>query len=134
MYIFDTDFISALMRGAVPHATIRRLAQLPPEAQCTTAITAGELYYGAFKSRQRDQILPKVEQALKQLRVLSFNSAAARKYGELRSEFERAGTPLSTADLQIASIALARNMTLVTGNTRHLDRVPGLKIEDWLHA
>jgi len=54
------------------------------------------------------------------------------KYGEIRSLLEKQGTPLEHADLQIASIALSRNMTLITENIRHFKRVPGLKIENWL--
>jgi len=42
------------------------------------------------------------------------------------------GTPLATADLQIASIALAHNLILITGNVRHFERVPGLIVENWL--
>jgi tRNA(fMet)-specific endonuclease VapC len=34
--------------------------------------------------------------------------------------------------LQIAAIALARDLTLITGNTRHFERVPGLRVENWL--
>ena len=34
----------------------------------------------------------------------------------------------------IASIALRHNMTLVTGNTRHFSRVPGLRVENWLET
>ncbi len=55
-----------------------------------------------------------------------------KKYGEIRSLLEKQGTPLEHADLQIASIALYRNMTLITGNIRHFKRVPNLKIENWL--
>jgi tRNA(fMet)-specific endonuclease VapC len=34
----------------------------------------------------------------------------------------------------VASIAPARDLTLVTGNLRHFDRVPGLRVENWLAA
>jgi predicted nucleic acid-binding protein len=34
----------------------------------------------------------------------------------------------------IAAIALARDLTLVTGNVRHFQRVPGLRVENWLAA
>ena len=57
---------------------------------------------------------------------------AARRYGEVRTELERRGTPLGDADLRIAAIALARGLTVVTGNIRHFQRVPGLQVENWL--
>jgi predicted nucleic acid-binding protein len=52
--------------------------------------------------------------------------------GEIRSFLEKQGTPLAHADLQIASIALSMNMTLITGNLKHFQRVPKLTVENWL--
>ena len=45
---------------------------------------------------------------------------------------EAVGRPLEDADLQIAAICLAHDLTLVTGNVRHFERVPGLRVENWL--
>ena len=43
------------------------------------------------------------------------------------------GTPIGDADSRIAGIALARELTVVTANTRwHFERVPGLSVENWL--
>ena len=64
--------------------------------------------------------------------VLPFNEAAAEIYGALRADLERIGKRLDDPDLRIASIALSRDLTLVTGNVRHFERVPGLRIENWL--
>ena len=64
--------------------------------------------------------------------MLPFDEAAARRYGEVRAELERRGTPLGDGDLRIGSIALAQGLTLVTGNVRHFWRIPGLMVENWL--
>ena len=64
--------------------------------------------------------------------ILPFDFLAAKKYGEIRSFLEKQGTPLEHADLQIASIALSSNMTLITGNLKHFQRVPNLTVENWL--
>ena len=42
------------------------------------------------------------------------------------------GTRLGEPDLRIASIAMAYEMVVVTGNLRHFSRVPGLAVEDCL--
>ena len=42
-----------------------------------------------------------------------------------------AGTPIGAYDLQIAALALANNLILVTHNTREFERVDGLRLEDW---
>ncbi len=64
--------------------------------------------------------------------TLPFDRAAAHRYGILRAELERQGTPLADADLRIAAITLANGFTLVTGNERHFHRVAGLRLENWL--
>jgi len=66
------------------------------------------------------------------LPMLPFDADAARRYGDIRAELERRGTPIGDADLRIASIALARGLIVVTGNTKHFERVPDLVVENWL--
>jgi tRNA(fMet)-specific endonuclease VapC len=64
--------------------------------------------------------------------VIPFDAAAAERYGALRAQLEAAGQRLAEADLRIAAIALAHDLTLVTGNVRHFARVPELRVENWL--
>jgi tRNA(fMet)-specific endonuclease VapC len=133
MFLFDTDIISNLMRQAPSPALIRRLAAVTPEQQFTTAITVGELVYGAYRSGRAEYFLRRLdEQVFSDLTVVPFDGEAARVYGRLRSELERGGTPLSEPDLRIAAIALAHMLTVVTGNIRRFGRVPGLAVENWL--
>lgn len=47
------------------------------------------------------------------------------------ARLDAAGTPIGPNDLLIASIALAKSLTLVTHNTNEFSRVPRLKLEDW---
>lgn len=64
--------------------------------------------------------------------VLPFHEAAAHVYAELRADLEQRGEPLAEPDLRIAAIALAFDLVLVTGNERHIQRVPTLRIENWI--
>lgn len=131
MYCFDTDVLVTLLRNP-PLRLIRRLAEVPPEEQCTTAITLAEIAYGAAKHGGDDyaeQASALVEYAQS---VLPFDERAAEVYGPLRARLEREGKRLDEPDLRIASIALSRNLTLVTGNVRHFSRVPELRVENWL--
>ena len=66
------------------------------------------------------------------LTVLPFDEVAAEAYGSLRARLEAEGRRLDEPDLRIASIALSRDLTLVTANVRHFDRVPGLRVDNWL--
>jgi len=64
--------------------------------------------------------------------ILSNCAAAARRYGERRAELERRGTPIGDADTRVASIALSRGLTVVTGNERRFQQVLVLEVENWL--
>ena len=54
------------------------------------------------------------------------------KIWEIKSFLEKQGTPRAHDDLQIASIVLSMDMTLITGNLKHFQRVPLLIVENWL--
>ncbi len=131
-YCFDTDVLSAVMRPAPPLHLIRRLAQIPAEEQFTTAVTLGELLYGASRrgsARLAERIRELVQFAVA---ILPFDEAAAEVYGPLRARLESDGRLLPEPDLRIASIALSNDLTLVTGNVRHFVRVTDLRVENWL--
>jgi tRNA(fMet)-specific endonuclease VapC len=134
VYCFDTDILSAVIRRDPPLGLIRRLAQTPPEQQFTTAVTLGELLYGAAR-RGSATLTEKVrELVIGALLVLPFDERAAEVYGPLRAHLEAEGRRLDEPDLRIASIALSRGLIVVTANVRHFGRVPDLKVENWLAA
>jgi predicted nucleic acid-binding protein len=134
MYLLDTDVLSNLLRRAPSTALVRKVASVPQEQQFTSSITLGELVYGAYRLKERTRaLLDRLDQTLlPNLRVLPFDASAALRYGELRAELEGQGTPIGDADLRIASIALDNGLTVVTGNVRHFEKVPGLLVENWL--
>lgn len=131
-YCFDTDALSGVIRPKPSLPLVRRLASVPIARQFTTAITMGELLFGA-KRRDSATLLAAVEELLASgPTVLPFDATAAERYADLRVALESEGRRLDEPDLRIAAIALSRDLTLITGNTRHFDRVPGLRIENWL--
>lgn len=134
MYLLDTDILSNLLKRAPSMALITKLAAVPAELQFTSSITLGELLYGAQRRGPlADTLLARIEsRLLPELPVLPFDASAARRHGEVRCELEQRGTPVGDADLRIAAIALARGLTVVTGNERHFRRVPDLSVENWL--
>lgn len=130
-YLFDTDVLSALLRREPLPKLHQRLARVPARDQGTTAITLGELSYGAHKAGRLD-LYARARLVLSNLEVLGFDVPAAEQYGPVRARLERRGTRLDESDLRIACIALAYDRTLVTGNARHFARVDGLRVENWL--
>ena len=134
MYLLDTDILSNLLKRTPSTVLIAKLASVPPERQFTSSITLGELIYGAHRlGASAGLLLERLDRTLPpNLPALPFDAAAARLYGEVRAGLERRGTPLGDADLRIGAIALARSLTIVTGNVRHFQRIPDLSVENWL--
>jgi tRNA(fMet)-specific endonuclease VapC len=103
-------------------------------------VTLYEQFRGRLATVNRASDAPALQRAFESLvetfryfgerEVLPFDSAAAGIYRSLIAQRLRIGTQV----LQIASIALANDATLVTGNRRDFERVPGLRIEDWTVA
>jgi tRNA(fMet)-specific endonuclease VapC len=133
--ILDTDILSALATGRCHDTLSHKLERVP--TLHSTAVNWAEICYGIsrlsatagtrLRARYEERVLPF-------LQILDFDAGSAEVYGRIRSELERQGLPLSDADLMIASIALRHDLTLVTGNTRHFLRVPGLRLENWLEG
>ena len=61
------------------------------------------------------------------LQILPFDDRAAAQYDDLRRHHRRISSP----DLKIAAIALVRDETLITQNTRDFQNIAGLKLKDW---
>jgi tRNA(fMet)-specific endonuclease VapC len=97
-------------------------------------MTAAELYYGAEKSADPHHNRQLVAKLLGTLPLLRPGGTAARRFGVLKATLEGMGQRLADADLIIASICLAHDAVLVTGNLGHYTRIPGLLTEDWIRG
>jgi len=132
VYVFDTDVLSLLLKGRLPAQARRLLAAVSDEKAMTTAVTVGELHYGAQRSPATARWLSAIERALSRLGCLPFDADAARCYGDLRARLEQAGRRLDDPDLRLAAICVSTGSVLVSGNEAHFARVPGLRYENWL--
>jgi tRNA(fMet)-specific endonuclease VapC len=130
MYLLDTNIISYWMRG--DPQLINKIKSYSPSDLSLSTITLAEVYYGIEKSpvKKRERRL-KIEYIKSELDIFPFNEQAAKKYGALRAALEKLGKPISERDTQIASIALANRLCIVTHNTKEFGRIAKLKVEDW---
>ncbi len=99
---------------------------------CISAVTLGEMIYGAEKSARPVENLLVVEQFAARLDVLPFAEKAAVHYGQLRAELERAGQPVGAYDMMIGGHARSEGLILVSNNPREFRRMKGLRIENWI--
>ncbi|RUS94633.1 hypothetical protein DSM106972_092700 [Dulcicalothrix desertica PCC 7102] len=84
-----------------------------------------------MRSNDMERTLTRQQQFLNLFVSLPFDDAAAIIYGRIRAELTELGTPIGPNDFQIAAIAMANNLILVTHNTGEFSRVPSLPLEDW---
>ena len=112
---------------------VREAFNLHDGQLCISAITLIELIYGAEKSATPEKNLAVIEGFTARLEVFPFDNEAAAHTGMIRSELAKAGTPIGPYDQMIAGHARSRGLIVVTNNLREFERVPGLRVEDWVH-
>lgn len=133
MFLFDTDTITNIVKPRPSQKLLGKLGNLSKSQQYISTVTISEIVYGAEKSHRPDFHLNNLENLLlPAVNILGFDTKAAYVCGRVRAELEKRGMPLDLADLEIASIAIANNLTLITNNVRHFKRVPLLQYDNWL--
>jgi tRNA(fMet)-specific endonuclease VapC len=129
-YLLDTNVCARYLNGKSLAIRERlRATNIADIAVCS--VVKGELFYGAIKSNNPERTLARQQEFLQLFVSLPFDDSAALIYGRIRAELSANGTPIGPNDFQIAGIAMANNLILVTHNTREFSRVNGLQIEDW---
>jgi tRNA(fMet)-specific endonuclease VapC len=129
--LLDTNACIAVMNDR-PLARDRfRQIHRQREVASISAITLFELWFGIVKSRRQADNANQLSAFLPAVQILEFNSDDARVAATIRLALARAGKPIGSYDLLIASQAMRHNLTMVTANVREFSRVPGLRWENW---
>jgi tRNA(fMet)-specific endonuclease VapC len=129
-YLLDTNACIRVLNGTSP-VLVGRMSSIDPAQITLCSVVRAELLYGARKSTRPADNLRLLESFFEPLASLPFDDTCADRYGVIRAELERAGTPIGPNDLMIAATALAHDATLVTNNVTEFSRVAGLRLEDW---
>ncbi|KAB8315536.1 type II toxin-antitoxin system VapC family toxin [Tolypothrix campylonemoides VB511288] len=129
-YLLDSNVCIRLINNS-SLAVTSRLASQQPEDILISTITQLELYYGAYRSAQQERNLEILQRFFSQFTIIPLEPEAARIAGRIRAELAAIGMLIGPYDMQIAAIAMANNLILVTHNTKEFSRVDGLQIEDW---
>lgn len=128
MYLLDTDTCVWLFR-AHP-AVVGRAKRESPADLAVATMTIAELWYGALRGNRPDAFDVVRRFLATDVQVLPFDTAAAYRHAEIRQAVR--AQPIGPRDLEIASVCLARGLTVVTANLREFSRVPGLTVESWV--
>ncbi len=130
IYLLDTNIISYWMRG--DEKLINMIRNKMPSDLSICTITLAEIYYGIEKSPvKKKERRNKIERISSQLEIYPFDELAARRYSMIRTQLEKDGTVISERDLQIASIAMANKLIVVTHNVKEFKHIVNLDVEDW---
>ena len=126
MYLLDTDWVIQALALRQPAA--RLLHNLEGSVMYISHTSVSELYDGAFTSSNPDAQLTIFRQFLSGYRFLGLDDSLMERFAETRIFLRRRGQSIADVDLLIASTVLHHDLTLLTVNVRHFERVPGLRL------
>lgn len=126
-YLIDTNAVICMLKNRFG---IREQMKIHGLENCyVSEITLAELYYGISKSenpKHRNEV-DLVKDMFKVVPIMS----SLEMYGHQKYKLEKLGLPIDDFDILIGVTAIVNDMTLVTHNTKHFDRIEGLRLIDW---
>lgn len=129
-WLLDTNTWIYFLKGSDRHVAARLEACQEGDVVICSVVKA-ELWHGALRYGNPRRRLARLRELFQRHSSLPFDDAAAWHYCQIRHGLESQGQRIGPNDLMIAAICRARNLTLVTSNTREFARVGDLIIEDW---
>jgi tRNA(fMet)-specific endonuclease VapC len=131
IYLLDTNMVSYIARRKSPAARASLEAIGHEDVLSISSITEAEIRYGLAKRPGAHALRAAMEGFLFKVRILSWGSAEAAAYGELRAKLEAAGITLAEMDLLIAAHAVGTGTVLVSHDKAFHHVSSFLKIADW---
>ena len=127
-YMLDTNTVSHFLKQHP--AVTRQLIAKPMTSLCISAITEGELQFGLAKRPEARNLHQIVNEFVRRMDVLPWDSTTAEAYGSVRAELSRKGISLGSLDMLIAAHAMSVDAVLVTSD-QAFKQVADLVVEDW---
>jgi tRNA(fMet)-specific endonuclease VapC len=131
-YLLDTNIVSYFIKGISDGLIARMELGFNAQNIAISAVTCAELRFGMEMMDAKDRRRARITLLLDDLPALHWTTDAAVLFGEIKAKLQRDDTPIGDFDIQIGAHALAEDLILVTHNTRHFERIAGLKLEDWV--
>ena len=130
-YMLDTNTCIYIIKRK-PLDVIERFKKIEVSQVGISSITLSELSYGVSKSSKPEQNRLALTQFVAPLEILAYDDEAAQYYGNIRALLEKQGTPIGSLDMLIAAHTLSLDCILVTNNEKEFNRIPNLKIDNWV--
>jgi tRNA(fMet)-specific endonuclease VapC len=127
-YLIDTDWVIDHLNQVERVTT--RLHELAPEGLALSVVSLGELYEGVYYSQDPEASEASLQRFLnRELTILGIDEETCKLFGRERGRLRTIGQRIGDMDLMIAATALQYDLTLLSNNRRHFDRIDGLRIE-----
>ena len=131
MYMLDTNICIYVLKKR-PKAVRDKFDNVRRNQIYISIITYAELKFGVEKSLSKKMNQEILNEFIARLQIKPWDEEAANHYAKIRYQLEKQGTPIGNMDLMIASHARSCGYKLVTNNLKEFDRVPDLKLENWI--
>lgn len=125
-YIIDADWVINIVSGNQSAATV--IDRLSPQQVALSWVTVGEVYEIAYNSPNPEAQLDIYRRFLVSFPRIGINESIIERYAEIRAFLRRRGQMISDFDILLAATALDRDLTVLTFNLRHFERIPDLRI------
>jgi len=130
-YLLDTNICIYIINKRPPEV-FERFRRIKLMQLHIPTIVIFELYFGLEKNQSHERNASFLENFITPLSVTGFSVQAAKQAAVIRHQLRKQGTPIGAYDIQIAAVAMAENMVLLTNNTKEFERIEGLKLENWV--
>lgn len=128
-YLLDTSICVFLLRNK--YNVKEKINEVGYNNCFISEVSIAELKYGAQCSNNPEQNNAMCEEFVNAVNVVPFN-VAIDYFSEEKARLRKLGTPVEDFDLLIGCTSVAAEMTLVTDNVRHFERVNNITIENWI--
>lgn len=133
-YLLDTNVVSEPLKLEPDSTVLERLKQ-KQDALAIASTVWHELCYGALRlprGRKRNMLVEYLESSVRaSMPIIPYDEMAAAIHADQRARLIKLGKTPAFADGQIAAIAIANDLVLVTSNVAHFEVFDGLVVEDW---
>lgn len=123
-YLLDTDVVANALKGR--QRDIDLVIELSSQNLFISIITYGEIYEGIYFGRDPKNDEKVFQKFLRSVEVVPLSRLIMKRFARIRGQLRKAGNMLSDTDLLIGTTALQYSLTVVTHNTRHFQRIPGI--------
>ena len=129
MLMLDTDTLIYFLKGhQMVVDNFKAHADVP---KAISAVTYGELIYGARKSERVAENLAKIHRLSELFPIIDITRAVMDSFGEIKASLSSTGITVDDFDLLIGCTALTLNYGVVTNNQKHYQKIPGLRVVNW---